>query len=113
VNLVITPFDHSNDTSHRGGPWLLALGLWNVAVFSIWAVGPFVLAGSLWWVSGWFHLAVVSAGVVAESFFVTRANPELKARRKCIGRGTKTWDLVSTKSVLHVHDSSDRGGTHD
>ena len=31
---------------------------------------------------------------VAESIYVAKKNPALKARRKQIGAGTKTWDLA-------------------
>ncbi len=76
------------------GHWITALTAWNLAVFAAWVVVPFVLARSATWPAGWLHLAVVVAGSAAEGRFVARRNPELKARRKKIGAGTKTWDLA-------------------
>lgn len=76
------------------GPWRVVFTLWNLAVFAVWIVLPFVLAGSATWRPGWVHVGVVAVAVLAESAFVARKNPELKTRRKQIGAGTKAWDLA-------------------
>jgi protein-S-isoprenylcysteine O-methyltransferase Ste14 len=65
-----------------------------LTVFAAWLVVPFVLARSATWSAGWLHVGVVVVGGMAESLVVARANPQLKARRKRIGVGTKTWDLA-------------------
>lgn len=74
--------------------WQIAFAVWNSAVYATWMVLPFVLARSVGWLAGWLHLCVVIVGTVVESVFVARKNPALKARRKQIGAGTKSWDLV-------------------
>ena len=74
--------------------WTVVFSIWNTTVFSVWAVLPFILAGTARWVSGWLHLAVVVIGIAGESRYVSRRNPNLKMRRKTIGAGTARWDLV-------------------
>jgi protein-S-isoprenylcysteine O-methyltransferase Ste14 len=74
--------------------WQIAFSAWNLAVYASWVILPFALARSPGWLAGWLHLCIVVAGTVAESVFVARKNPVLKARRKQIGAGTKTWDLA-------------------
>jgi protein-S-isoprenylcysteine O-methyltransferase Ste14 len=74
--------------------WTVAFTFWNLAVYAAWLVVPFVLARSATWPAGWFHLGAVVVGSTAESLFVARRNPRLKARRKQIGAGTKAWDLA-------------------
>jgi protein-S-isoprenylcysteine O-methyltransferase Ste14 len=74
--------------------WHIAFLVWNLTVFAAWLVLPFTLAQSVRWLAGWAHLSVIVTGTVLESLFVARRNPALKARRKQIGAGTKTWDLA-------------------
>lgn len=69
-----------------------AIAAWNLLVFAAWIIVPFALAGP-GWLSGWLYLGCVVAATLAESIYVSRVNPALKARRKNIGAGTKTWDL--------------------
>lgn len=74
--------------------WTVGFTFWNLAVYAAWLVVPFLLARSAAWPAGWLHLGVVVVGSAAESLFVARWNPKLKARHKQIGAGTKGWDLA-------------------
>lgn len=59
-----------------------------------WVVTPFVAAGTLRWGTGWLYIIVTAAGLVIHRAYVVRRNPELLARRREIGQGTKTWDKL-------------------
>jgi protein-S-isoprenylcysteine O-methyltransferase Ste14 len=91
---VASPGERPSAARGLAGPWRVALTGWNLAVFAVWLVLPFVLARSATWPAGWLHLGVIAAGGIAERRFVARRNPGLKARRRRIGTGTKTWDLA-------------------
>src|SRR5690242_6357518 len=83
------------DGMRKSPPWMMMfLGIWNLAVFATWVIGPFVVAGTVAWLPGWLHLGVLAIALVAHRAYVTRRNPALLERRRKIGEGTKQWDIA-------------------
>ncbi|BDG01320.1 methyltransferase family protein [Anaeromyxobacter oryzae] len=76
-----------------GARGIAALRGWNVAVFAAWLVIPFLAAGTIAWASGWLHHGVLAAALLAHGAYVARRNPALRARRRAVGEGAKSWDL--------------------
>jgi protein-S-isoprenylcysteine O-methyltransferase Ste14 len=78
----------------RPPPWQLAIFAWTTLVFLLWAVLPFVAAGTLRWTAGWAHHVTLLLGLFLHGRHVARASPALRARRRAIGEGTKRWDIA-------------------
>jgi protein-S-isoprenylcysteine O-methyltransferase Ste14 len=57
-------------------------------------VGPFLAAGTLRWPAIWLYMGTIAVGAVAQRIYVSRHNPEILARRRSVGRGTKSWDIA-------------------
>jgi len=70
------------------------LALWSLLVFTGWAVGPFVAAGTASWGWGWSYLGAILIGTFAHQAYVRAKNPGLRKRRQRIGAGTKSWDIA-------------------
>jgi protein-S-isoprenylcysteine O-methyltransferase Ste14 len=73
---------------------MLLLFAWNLFVFAVWGVCPFVAAGTVAWVWQWSYLGAIAAGTLAHQLYVRTKNPGLRKKRSRIGPGTKRWDIV-------------------
>jgi protein-S-isoprenylcysteine O-methyltransferase Ste14 len=73
---------------------LVVFGIWNALVFAAWGIGPFVLAGTVAWTTGWLYFGVLAVLVVLHRLYVRRHNPVLRERRRRLGKGAKSWDLI-------------------
>ncbi len=80
--------------SGRTPRWSAAARAWNLAVFAAWAIVPFAAAGTIRWIPGLAHLAAVCLGALVHGTYVGRRRPELGARRRAVGEGTKPWDIA-------------------
>jgi protein-S-isoprenylcysteine O-methyltransferase Ste14 len=75
-------------------PIVLGLSAWTAATLAVWAVVPFVAAGTWRAPALWAHGAAVVAGLLVHGRHVARRNPGIRARRRTIGGNTKRWDLA-------------------
>jgi protein-S-isoprenylcysteine O-methyltransferase Ste14 len=68
--------------------------LWAAAAGLAWLVLPFVAAGTLRWPGMWIMVGTIASGSLVQRVYLSRTNPEILARRKGLGEGTKAWDVA-------------------
>lgn len=76
------------------GEQRLLLSLWALVLLVACTVGPLWAAGTFVWPGFGLYLGVLAAGLTIHRVYVARHNPELLARRRRIGAGTKPWDVI-------------------
>jgi protein-S-isoprenylcysteine O-methyltransferase Ste14 len=79
--------------SNRDPRWSSILKVWKVTMGVVFLAGPFLAAGTLRCPPIWLYLATILSGAIVQHIYVSRRNPEIHARRRNVGVGTKRWDI--------------------
>jgi protein-S-isoprenylcysteine O-methyltransferase Ste14 len=74
--------------------WAGLLTLWAIVIGLGWLTLPFIAAGTLRCHPVWLYMVTIAIGAGVQRVYIARRNPEILARRRTVGVGTKGWDVA-------------------